>query len=302
MIAIALNLIAILFNILGFIALALFFLLLFVLVFTLLVMIVPFWYKCEGNYNDGNLTGYARISWLLGLISITADSSNTLTVRLLGIRVWRYTESPTVNPAADNSCSSTPSPISKVLENPPNAMDASPHPANKSWRHSKDEHKEQQNTEQPKSIKTRFTETIDKIKNIWSKIKYYKNHPDRYEIISQAKLLIIRIIKAVLPKRLELSGIYGFEDPSQTGFATGGISILAQFIHPRIIINAKPDFTRQVIDITLLVKGKIIVITILIPVLKFLFCKPVWGIIKPLIFPKRKRKQTHSPRPQTSAR
>ena len=307
MIAIALNLITILFNILGFIALTLLFLLLFALVLTLFVLILPFSYKCEGSYSNSNLTGYARVSWLFGFISITGDSSNTLTVRLLGIRVWRYTETPRDNTASKTKYTSTSLPISKVLENPTNTAGASPHPTKprptkKSFHNNSDKHKEQQDSEPKKSLKARFTETIDKVKDIWGKFQYYKNHPDRNEIISQAKLLIKRIIMAVMPKQLELSGSYGFEDPSQTGFATGGISIVSQLVHPRIRIHAKPDFTQQVIDLNLLVKGKIIVITILVPVFRFLFCKPVWRLIQPLIFPKKKRKPNHSIRPQTTVR
>jgi len=295
MIAFTLNMIAILFSILGFVALVLLYLLLFVLILILLVLFVPFWYRAEGSYNNGNVTGYGRASWLLGLLSLTFDDTNTITARVLGIRVWRFTEqkTPEATPSpaetkVETKTQSTEKTVNNITAetNPPPANTAK----NKIPSYSEQKQEEQQSDEPKKSIKGKFTEFSSKIKNTWDQIQYYKNHPDRSEIISQAKLLIKRTIKSVLPKRLEISGTYGFEDPSQTGFATAGISIVTQFVYPRIRINTKPDFTQQVINLSLLVKGKIWIIALLVPMLKFLFSKPIWRLLMPLIFPKKNKK------------
>lgn len=82
------------------------------------------------------------------------------------------------------------------------------------------------------------------------------------------------ILKIVRPKGIYIKGVYGFYDPSITGFLSGFIPILEQVI-PSSDINLQPIFDDEIIDIKASIWGKIILFFIGYRTLKFILKKEV---------------------------
>lgn len=95
------------------------------------------------------------------------------------------------------------------------------------------------------------------------------------------------IFKIIKPKSVEIKGIYGFYDPSITGFLCGLTPILAQII-PVSNINLQPVFDDEIIDIEASMCGKIILFFIIYRTLKFILKKEV----RKILFKKSKTAET----------
>jgi len=265
--------IALVLNILGVIAIVLLGVLLFGLALFVMVLLVPICYKCEGDINGTSFSGRTNVSWLFGFLALELDKDQNITVCVMGMRVWR---------SAESNAQEMPRPqphTSKDIKQP-------------TFGHTKpQEQKPKEHKATPKAHKReKFT---DKCKEAWHTFKEFKDYPDKSEILSQATLLLKRIITATMPDSLELRGRFGFEDPGSTGLATGAICAIAPFIPSRIKFLAKPDFSQQIIELKLLVKGKISGISFVIPFCKFLFSEPVWKLARPLITKFFRRRQLH---------
>ena len=80
-----------------------------------------------------------------------------------------------------------------------------------------------------------------------------------------------RLLKHVLPTKLQSKLIFGTGDPCSTGQALGAISILYSFYGDKLQIT--PDFEREIFEGKHFAKGRIRLITILIIVVKLIFDK-----------------------------
>lgn len=81
-------------------------------------------------------------------------------------------------------------------------------------------------------------------------------------------------LKIIKPKGMYIKGVYGFYDPSITGFLSGIIPILEQII-PLSDIKLQPIFEDEIIDIKASVWGKIILFFVGYKTLKFILKKEV---------------------------
>lgn len=86
---------------------------------------------------------------------------------------------------------------------------------------------------------------------------------------------IIRIIK---PKYVGINGVYGFEDPSLTGFLCGFISMINEII-PGSIINIQPVFDDSDMDINFRVYGNLSLGLITFRTLRFIIRKEIRSVI-----------------------
>ena len=82
------------------------------------------------------------------------------------------------------------------------------------------------------------------------------------------------MMNIVKPKHVNVSGTYGFDDPSITGIVCGIISIINAAV-PNGVINVEPEFEDEVYDIEIKVKGRIIGCIILFKTLRFVMNKEV---------------------------
>ena len=249
-------------NVLGFVAIALLYITMLGLALFALVMFVPVRYKCEGDIDGKKYSGSARVSWLFGFIALVLGRDQEITLRVMGIRVWRSVNN------IENDGAGNEQPTAQENAGKEHTDDG------------KTDKKPRERQPKPKAERKKFT---DSIKDAWHNFESFKNYPDKGEIFSQIVLLTKRVIQATLPERLDLRGSYGFEDPSYTGFATGAISALYPFVSPRIRLRLTPDFSCKILELKLLVRGKVSTISFVIPLCKFLFSKPVWKLIKSLL-------------------
>lgn len=82
------------------------------------------------------------------------------------------------------------------------------------------------------------------------------------------------IVNIIKPRYINVSGVYGFDDPSITGIVCGIISIINSTI-PNSIINVEPEFEDEVYDLKVNVSGRIIGFVILFRTLRFIMNKEV---------------------------
>lgn len=80
------------------------------------------------------------------------------------------------------------------------------------------------------------------------------------------------IINIIKPKRIKMSGTYGFEDPSFTGITCGIIPLISNLI-PNSDINLQPVFDDEIIDIYCEIYGKISLLIATIKTIKFILKK-----------------------------
>lgn len=82
------------------------------------------------------------------------------------------------------------------------------------------------------------------------------------------------MMNIVKPKYINVSGTYGFDDPSITGIVCGVISIINAAV-PNSVINVEPEFEDEIYDIEIKVDGRTIGCIILFKTLRFIMNKEV---------------------------
>lgn len=95
------------------------------------------------------------------------------------------------------------------------------------------------------------------------------------------------IINIVKPKHFNISGVYGFEDPSLTGMLLGIISIIKGVV-PKAKIDVNPDFEEETINLEVEIYGHIKVYQICYRSIKLIIKKEV----RKLLFKKSKTVET----------
>ncbi|MCL2852293.1 MAG: DUF2953 domain-containing protein [Defluviitaleaceae bacterium] len=268
--------IAFVLNVLGFIALVFLWVLLLGIALFALVMFVPIRYKCEGDVNGWDFSGSARISWLFGIIAVALEPDQVISLHIMGIRVWRSVN----NNINEDSDTETPAEQAAADGEPAVAV-------------GKPDTKPKESKRAPKAEGEKLTDTI---KSVWQNFESIKNYPDKSEIVSQIVLLTKRVLSTALPERLDLHGVFGFDDPCNTGLATGAISVFETFAPQRIRLSVAPDFSRKILELKLLVKGKISAVSMVIPFCRFLFSKPIWKLVKQLLKFRKKLRRKSKPK------
>ena len=115
-----------------------------------------------------------------------------------------------------------------------------------------------------RNIKYTILKIYDKIKHIVRNIRYYlaviksETFQRAYKVCSTQ---IVRLLKGILPKKLEGTLRIGTGDPASTGQVMAVYGILYPLLGDNIAIT--PDFEEQVIEGRLNIKGKITVFCIL---------------------------------------
>lgn len=140
--------------------------------------------------------------------------------------------------------------------------------------------------EKPKPKKIKKTKKKKKPKKInpVKRIKvFYENIKEKWEYynISQLIPLIIKLvkdlIKAVGVKKCNIGGVIGFSDPSTTGGVLGVIGMLSVYLPGKIQIEG--NFEKADFKCNGVIEGNTSLIKLLLPLIKFVFKKPVLNII-----------------------
>ncbi|MBP1756696.1 MAG: putative rane protein, partial [Firmicutes bacterium] len=130
-------------------------------------------------------------------------------------------------------------------------------------------------------IKMFFESLKDKVQHIFINIISFKNKWDlivnflRDEMNKEGIHLTFaslkKLLKHVLPSKVESKLVFGTGDPCSTGQALGAMSILYSFYGDKIRIT--PDFERNRLEGQHYIRGRIRLVTILIIVVKLIFDK-----------------------------
>ncbi len=114
------------------------------------------------------------------------------------------------------------------------------------------------------------------------KIMSYVNR----QLLAEIKTVSLKLMRA-LHLDLNLSGRYGFDDSSLTGYAAAVMAAL----NSGSSVNLVPDFSREVLDVRGNLKGWLIPMRIIGIALSFLLKKPVRAIWWPMIKFRKKQKE-----------
>ncbi len=139
-------------------------------------------------------------------------------------------------------------------------------------------------TRKPKKKRTK-EKLSDKIKNIKSKfveIKKKVDDPRNRKAVRHLKDELVRLLKAIWPKRCSGYLQYGFSDPSITGEITGVISLLPLAYQKRLHII--PDFAadENYFEGEITIKGRLMIVTLVAIALRLLLDKNVRYLYKQL--------------------
>lgn len=119
---------------------------------------------------------------------------------------------------------------------------------------------------------------FEQIKDILSKISYYKNYPGRDEIISATWKLLKQLWRAAKPKKFRLDGDVGFESPHHTGYLFAVLGILN--LCPD---GLRPSFDEKLLCLNAEVRGHLNLWSILWPLFRYAIKRPIWPITKKLL-------------------
>lgn len=132
-----------------------------------------------------------------------------------------------------------------------------------------------------KKIKAFFNKIKNFIKHIIEKIEFAQRFNEKYcvnSFISATWRLLIKLIKNLGFKRLELNGIIGFESPDDTGKALGAIAVVKTFLP--LSVNIDGNFEGKELTGEFNIKGRTSLWRILFPIAKYILTKPVWPLVK----------------------
>ena len=119
-------------------------------------------------------------------------------------------------------------------------------------------------------------------RGLYDKIKRYADiirSDDFKQSFALCKKMVGKLLKAILPKKWEVNGKVGFEDPSLTGYVCGLTGAMYMWMRKHIHINGLFDVESNDIDVDGYFKGRIFVVTLVYVFLKVWFNKKVRRVL-----------------------
>ena len=114
-------------------------------------------------------------------------------------------------------------------------------------------------------VKIKFCNIVEKTKEIWNKIQSGKlkvehylelwNRKETQITFQRAKRKFGKVIKVILPKKWNINGNIGFDDPSTTGKLMGALGAMYPILGNKV--QVVPDFENEVFEIEGEAKGHI---------------------------------------------
>lgn len=132
-----------------------------------------------------------------------------------------------------------------------------------------------------KKIEAFFAKIKGFINYIIEKINFVKKIDEKYcikSLLYATIKLLKKIIKNIGFKKLDINGIIGFDDPSQTGKVLGAVSAFEGVLP--FSINLSGNFESEELTGDFNIKGRTNLWLILFPIVKYVLTKPVWPVVK----------------------
>lgn len=252
-----------------------------VLILVIILSIIPIRYRINGNINktgEANTTTLvAKVSYLFGLVGYVVQYEEGKLRR--GLRIAWHTfygkEKPeedsiepdtTVNPNAKASAILKRLNVEIPVETEP-PDDITP-------------------TEEPRTtLRQKFAALKAKLADIQSMKNAVLTYPNRKFIMEQAWRTAKKILKRLLPRKLNISGTVGFEDPSTTGFffAAYGVILSTFGLGNKVHISCLFDTPDTVIKLNTYAKGSFSIARITVPVIRLILRRQVRTLIKDIL-------------------
>lgn len=278
-----------------------------ILMVLLLLLFVPVRYRAEGSY-QGCLKTVCQITWLFGLITIKAvyDGAFTSTVRAAGIRLYPKPEKKPGRikksgkkegtgdaPVPADSENSAPSALAEEKEAPVLADEAVLETENPCAGHKEQPSARRRRRINPihkladklKELAAAFWRKFHNIQNKWITVKenivYYKNLLEREDSRRAIHLVwsrLIKIIRHILPQKMDVYFIIGAGDPG----LTGQIMALQGVFYPLLgnQVHMIPDFDEKHLEGEFYLKGHVTACMLVICALQVAVNKEVRQFIK----------------------
>ena len=258
-----------------------------VLAVVLLILLVPVRYQAEGSY-DGKVRGKARITWLLHILSVSAQYEEDLIVRvrILGFRIGKPKKMDSELKEAEDIMVQAmeimePEPIREALEVKDEIHDrVKEEPKNlpppKEELRSPTPPKEEPKKKKGFRVMGVFEKLKKKVLRAFTKLKFFflricdtlrtiKDKKDEiYAWISNkenqktGKLLfrqVKRLVRHILPRRGKGNITFGFDDPYLTGQVLTYASVIYPLCHKHL--NLYPVFDQTVFTMEGTFRGRI---------------------------------------------
>ena len=130
---------------------------------------------------------------------------------------------------------------------------------------------------------------FEKLQAIINKISYYKNYPERSEIIKLTLNFIKKLIQKNKPKNISIIGTVGFETPDKTGIFLGFLSVINSYLMFNLDILG--DFEKEILELNINIDGKLILWKAIYPTIKYILKDPILKIVKKLLSKKNKQER-----------
>ncbi len=265
-----------------------------VLAVALLILLVPVRYQAEGSY-DGKVRGKARITWLLHILSVSAQYEEDLIVRvrILGFRIGKPKKMDSELKEAEDIMVQAmeimePEPIREALEVKDEIHDRVKEgpknlPPPKEELRSPTPPKEEPKKKKGFRVMGVFEKLKKKVLRAFTKLKFFflricdtlrtiKDKKDEiYAWISNkenqktGKLLfrqVKRLVRHTLPRRGRGNITFGFDDPYLTGQVLTYASVIYPLCHKHL--NLYPVFDQTVFTVEGTFRGRIRMGTVLL--------------------------------------
>lgn len=259
--------------------------LLFILVLLLLILLSPIRYKGKGNVLDSNVSFDVHLTYLLHIFSLSYSygKDEPLTVRIFGFRLKDKEKKTKSKQKSDKDTEELDFDKEDFEKEDFNKEDINKKDFNKEGlADSNDEESNAMNSNPALNTKSSEVKSEDlKKTGVYDKIKKYLNiiNSNLFKrTFKTSKKKLIKILKKILPRKLLIEGIVGFDDPATTGNLLMITSVLYPVIHKHIHIYG--DFNNKVIDIKGSFKGHITLLSLLITAGSFYFDKNIRKLIK----------------------
>ena len=252
-------------------------LILFVLFVLFLLLFVPFRYQGRGFYKEEHpehedavktYDFYVKLSWLLHFVSacFSLNQDLLLKVKVLGITVYSKNFNRESGEAENTETEAeTEAEVEPDLEAEDISKDTdSDTETDEDNKESSDE------TEKSDTGKVSIASKIKRLKDLTNK-KSFK------VAFSLCKDELIKLLKHVLPRKWEITGYVGFDDPYKTGEMLAFLGSIYGLIYRHVDI--KGNFNSEEKDVKINFKGRITLFTVLMIGIKIYFNKNIRKVI-----------------------
>ncbi len=260
-------------------------LILFVLFVLFLLLFVPFRYQGRGFYKEEHpehedaiktYDFYVKLSWLLHFVSacFSLNQDLLLKVKVLGIKVYSKNFNRESGEAENTETEAeTEAEVEPELEAEPAAdLEAEDNIKGTDSDTETDEDNKESSDETEKSDtgNASIASKIKRLKDLTNK-KSFKN------ACSLCKDELIKLLKHVLPRKWEITGYVGFDDPYKTGEMLAFLGSIYGLIYRHVDI--KGNFNSEEKDVKIYFKGRITLFTVLMIGIKIYFNKNIRKVI-----------------------